>query len=86
VVPNTARADELFAKIAADEPFALEDSTGVGTVADPNAPVLPPAVTPEPPDTADPAAPALPTTPTAEVIPGLNGQTAADKTCSKSNN
>lgn len=39
VAPVKAAADALFAKILADEPFALEaGNTGMGSVADPNAP------------------------------------------------
>ena len=92
VVPIKAQADKLLAKIRADQPFTLEDSTGVGTVADPAAPAAPAPASPAAPATpvapaptaaADPAAP---TTPPAEVLPGLTGQTAADQTCSKTNN
>jgi LCP family protein required for cell wall assembly len=39
VAPVTSLADALFAKIRADEPFALEaDNTGLGSVPDPNQP------------------------------------------------
>lgn len=70
VKPTTAVADVLFAKILADEPFALDGAgDDRGSVLDPNA-------VPDPNATVDPNAPALP------VIAGLNGQTAADQTCS----
>jgi LCP family protein required for cell wall assembly len=56
VVPDQARADELFTKIRADEPFTLaEDSVGVGAVNDPNAPA--PTTEPDPaPDATEPPA------------------------------
>ena len=77
VQPTTAVADQLFAKIRADEPFALAKAgDGDGSILDPNATPLPV----DPDATTDPSAPpeaALP------VIPGLTGQTAADQTCSK---
>ncbi|WP_066039799.1 LCP family protein [Herbiconiux solani] len=89
VVPVVDTADELFAKVLADEPFTLpEDSTGTGStvVADPAAPEATPAPTAD--AGADPATPATdaPTTdaPVAaapEVIDGLKGQTAAEQTC-----
>ena len=70
VKPTTAVANQLFAKILADEPFALAaDGDGRGSVLDPNA-------TPTPAQTVDPNAPAV------EVIAGIKGQTAAAQTCS----
>lgn len=86
VVPDQARASKLFGKIKADEPFTLAaDSVGVGAVKDPNAPAptTEPEVTPD--DTAagtdappvDPAAP--------EVLSGIDGQSAGDRTCSRAN-
>lgn len=70
VAPVTSVADALFAKIRADEAFVLAaGNTGVGSVADPNAP----APTEES------------TTEGLAVLQGLKGQSAADYTCSKSN-
>ena len=71
VKPTTAVANQLFAKILADEPFALtKNGDGSGSVLDPNA-------VPAPATTTDPDAPPV------EVIAGLTGQTAAAQTCSK---
>ena len=68
VQPTTSVANQLFAKILADEPFALaKPGDGDGSIVDPNATPIP----------VDPDAPVL------DVIPGLTGQTAADQTCSK---
>ena len=76
VQPVTAVAEQLFAKIRADEPFALaKPGDGDGSIVDPNATPIPV----DPDATVDPSAPpeaALP------VITGLTGQTAADQTCS----
>src|SRR5690606_28718811 len=48
VVPDHTRAEKLFGKIRADEPFALAtDSVGIGAVNDPNAPA-PETETPTP--------------------------------------
>ena len=77
VAPVTAKADELFSLIAADTPFAL---AGVGddrgSEADPNAPVEP----------VDPAATADPAAVDPLTVLDINGQTAADYTCSVANN
>lgn len=71
VKPNKAVADQLFAKLLADEPFALSaQGDNKGSVLDPNA-------VPDPNVTVDPNVPALP------VISGLKGQTAAAQTCSQ---
>jgi len=78
VQPVKGKADELFAKILADEPFSLPaGGDGEGSTADPNA-VVPPA---------DPAATADPTATAAAPLPELDlrGQTAADSTCSIAN-
>jgi LCP family protein required for cell wall assembly len=86
VVPSQDLADELFAKIAADEPVTLaEDSLGEGSVLDESVPVETPAATAAPTDpvaTEDPVdgTPAPETTSAA--IDGLTGQTAAQQTCS----
>jgi LCP family protein required for cell wall assembly len=78
VAPITAKADQLFELIAADEPFTLTDTTSVGSVADPNAPVV-----------TDPTASATPGAEgdagSTQALSGLSGQTAADYTCSKAN-
>ena len=84
VVPITARADELFAKIAADQPVGLEGVSGVGTVADPAAVAPPVAPAPDPAATSTPTAAPV-AAPPVETIQGLTGQTAADRTCSKAN-
>ncbi len=84
VVPDNARAEALFAKIRADEPFALaEDSVGVGAVKNPDAPTPTPDATPAPDATApsDTAAP----DPAPEVLDGIEGQSAGDYTCSNAN-
>ena len=74
VAPVTAQADRLFAFLEADEPFTLTDTTSIGSVADPNAPVVT-----APSDT--------PTDSTAALgeLSGVSGQLASDYTCSKAN-
>ncbi|WP_439564647.1 LCP family protein [Microcella sp.] len=97
VQPLRAQADALFARILADERFLLEaGNTGVGSTVNPDAPVADevpvteptePAVpkngkiVPEVEPTLEPVAPEVP----AEVLEGVQGQTAADYTCSVSN-
>jgi LCP family protein required for cell wall assembly len=84
VVPVTGLADELFAKVLADQPFTLgEDATGPGsTVAptDPSAEAPVETTAPEVPATDAPSTDVPPTT-APEVIDGLKGQTAAEQTC-----
>ena len=92
VAPITAQADALFEKLAADEPFTLSAGTGIGSAVNPDAAAPAPAAT----ATADPAATPAPGTSAApaaapedeesDVLTGVKGQTAADYTCSKSNN
>ena len=85
VVPRVELAEELFEKIRADQPFALEASTGIGTVVDPAAPQPTEPPLPDPslsPETHG----ASPPVPPVDVIEGVTGQTAADRTCSRSNN
>lgn len=75
VKPNTALGNRLFAKIKADEQFALPKAgDGIGSVLDPNATAVPvdPSASPDPSAT-PPAA--------LETLAGLRGQTAADQTC-----
>jgi LCP family protein required for cell wall assembly len=75
VAPVKSVASALFAKILADEPFALAQAgDGRGSVLNPNATPLP----------TDPTATSTdaPVTPDKQVITGLKGQTAADQTCS----
>ena len=97
VQPITAAATALFDRIRADERFALEaGNTGRGSELDPNAPATEPTpeptetevavpkngkVTPEVEPTLEPVAPETP----AEVLSGIEGQTAADRTCSVAN-
>ncbi|GAB2455044.1 LCP family protein required for cell wall assembly [Conyzicola lurida] len=76
VAPVTAKADELFALIAADTPFALANvGDDRGSEVDPNAPVE----VVDPTATADPAVDPL-------AVLDITGQTAADYTCSVANN
>jgi LCP family protein required for cell wall assembly len=76
VAPVTAKADELFALIAADTPFALANvGDDRGSEVDPNAPVE----VDDPTATADPAVDPL-------TVLDISGQTAADYTCSVANN
>ncbi|MBB5642824.1 LCP family protein [Cryobacterium roopkundense] len=75
VMPLEAVADEMFAKLAADEPFALPGSNPEPT-ADAPAPVE--TSTPAPGDTASP----IPE-PTVEALDGLTGQTAQDDSCAE---
>jgi LCP family protein required for cell wall assembly len=78
VAPIERKAEELFQLIRADLPFSLpENSTGRGSVVNPDAP----AVTPETPE-GEAAAPPIET----QVLSGVQGQSAADHTCSKANN
>lgn len=73
VAPDWGTAQILFDYIRADQPFGLEQAgDDRGSYLDPNAP----------PPTTDPSATPPPAKP---IIPGLNGQTAADHTCSISN-
>jgi hypothetical protein len=73
VAPIERKAAELFALIRADQPFSLvEGNTGRGSVLDPDAPVV--EETPPADGTEAPA-----------VITGVQGQSAADYTCSKAN-
>ena len=88
VAPVTAKADQLFELIAADEPFNLTDTTSIGSTADPNAPAgSDPATTATPPATSDPTASSTvdpsedPNAP--ETLSGVTGQTAAQYTCSR---
>ena len=101
VQPLTQQAAELFDRIRNGEPFTLAgDSTGVGSTLNPNAPTAEPTpeptptesrppktgkVQPEPEPTDEPSAPPVePSAPPVEVD-GLQGQTAADYTCSRAN-
>lgn len=78
VVPVEYLADELFAKISADEPFTFDgDSFGRGATASPDQPGSPAQpTTPATPGSTD--APAV-TDPT--VIDGIQGQLASTSTC-----
>lgn len=76
VAPIERKADELFTLIRNDQPFSLvEGNTGRGSVLDKNAPT-----TPEEPSGEGAAPPEQ-----AAVITGVQGQSAADHTCSKAN-
>ena len=74
VAPVTAQADRLFAFLEADEPFTLADTTNIGSVIDPNAPVVT-----TPTDTPTDSTVAL------GELSGVSGQLASDYTCSKAN-
>lgn len=85
VQPDFFTGDQLMAYVMADQPFGLTQAgDGRGSTVDPNAPVAEQPTTPETPQT-DPSA--TPTEPVAEkpVLDGVNGQTAADYTCSVAN-
>jgi len=97
VQPITSAATALFDRIRNDERFTLEaGNTGVGSTEDTNVAVEAPApeeapaeamppkngkVVPVVEPTLEPVAPEVPV----EVLPGVQGQTAADRTCSVSN-
>lgn len=105
VQPTKYLADELFAKIAADQSFSLgEGSTGIGSEAAPggvaSAPASPSSgsASSGSPSGADAAAPSTPSatasdgtsdaaapsaSATSDTIEGLQGQSAAQETCSK---
>ena len=91
VLPIKTAATQLFDAIKADQKITLTGTTGVGSVADPNAPAgADPVETTAPP--ADPGTET--TTPPATAEGGesvelpstIEGQTAGDYTCSKGNN
>lgn len=97
VQPSTSAATALFDRIRADERFTLaEGNTGIGSTLDTSEPVAAPAPEAEPTEpvvpkngkvvpvvepTLEPVVPEAP----AEVLQGVQGQTAADRTCSVSN-
>jgi LCP family protein required for cell wall assembly len=99
VQPIQSLADQLFERIRNDERFTLEaGNTGRGSTLDPNAPAEQPEPQPEPTESAPPKTgkvePAPEPTQTVEpiapveppvVLPGVEGQTAADRTCSVAN-
>ncbi len=96
VLPRTADASALFERILNDERFTLEEgNTGVGSTIDPNAPTGEPTPTPEPTETTPPkngkvepeVEPTLPPVDAAPpgVLEDVEGQTAADYTCSVAN-
>ncbi|MFN4001054.1 LCP family protein [Microcella sp.] len=97
VQPIQSAADALFARIRADERFRLEaGNTGIGSTTNPNAPSGEPTPTPTPTETVPPKngkiepeveptlEPVEPEKP-ADVLSGVQGQSAADYTCSVSN-
>jgi len=94
VAPITSLANQLFDAIRADLPIGVEEAgDGRGSQADPNAttpPVDPatpvdPSASPDP--SADPSTPAESPAvlPDKVVIPGVNGQTADQQTCTIGN-
>jgi LCP family protein required for cell wall assembly len=99
VRPDSYRATALFDMIKADEPFSLKQGdTGRGSVSDPNAPKPTPSsptssASPAPSGSATPSSSAT-ASPSAtpeqnagpELLDGVQGQSAADYTCSKVNN
>lgn len=87
VQPKKGVADQLFAAIKADQAIGLDKAgDNRGSTADPNATAEPTTpVEPSATGTPDPSASAPTpeeTLPEKVVISGLNGQTAADQTCS----
>ena len=76
VKPNEALGDELMQYILADQPFNLDEAgDGQGSILDPNATPLPTSTSTAPPvDNSS-----LP------VLSGVRGQTAADQTCTVTN-
>jgi len=101
VEPLRDQAAAIFDRIKADKPFTLDgDSTGVGSNLNPNAPSAEPTpeATPteeprppkngkvEPEPTAEPTVPPVGPTEEPDKVSGLQGQTAADFTCSRANN
>ncbi len=85
VQPKKGLADQLFAAIRADEAIGVDKAgDGRGSVADPNATTAP---EPEPTasGTSDPSTAPVPEASLSEkvVISGINGQTAADQTCTQ---
>jgi LCP family protein required for cell wall assembly len=97
VQPIASAADALFARIRADERFTLEaGNTGIGSTENPNAPTTGPTPEPTPiepivpkngklvPEVEPTLEPIEPETP-AVVLEGVQGQTAADYTCSVAN-
>ena len=94
VQPLTRQAEALFDRIRNDERFLLEEGkTGVGSTLDPNAPVAQPTPEPEPTVAAkngkvepevEPTVPPI-QAPPVDVLEGVEGQTAAEYTCSVSN-
>jgi LCP family protein required for cell wall assembly len=87
VLPLESAAEQLFDAIKADKKLSITGTTGVGSVADPNAPA--PEETAAPADTPTPSADAGATTPPAddavELPETIEGQTASDRTCSAGN-
>jgi LCP family protein required for cell wall assembly len=90
VVPTIDAADALLTALNSDKPIALTGDTGVGSEADPNAPVAqPPASQPAAPQSSTPPAPDASTTPAAPAgdpiaLPSdVHGQTAGQVTCTK---
>jgi LCP family protein required for cell wall assembly len=97
VQPTTELADALFARIKADESFSLgAGSTGIGSESAPATPTptaetpaaQPPAAqapaAPAPAASGTPAATASPSAPASvDTLDGLQGQSAAEQTCSR---
>ena len=84
VIPWASLANELMTRIAADQPFLPDpsiDRFGVDT--DPNAPA--PTIPPEVPPTSPGATPTPTPSAPVDVLKGLQGQTALDRTCSVAN-
>jgi len=87
VQPKTGIANALFAAIKADQAIGLDKAgDNRGSTADPNATTEPVPAGPTATGTPDPSASSTPTPDQTlsekVVISGLNGQTAADQTCS----
>ena len=81
VLPTKSAADILFTALRNDQPISLTGGTGEGTTLDPNAP---PATSPSTPATTSAAPTDAATAPPAVALPSsVNGQTAAQNTCTK---
>jgi LCP family protein required for cell wall assembly len=80
VLPVPSSAKVLFDALKADQPIALTGSTGVGTKVAPATPTTAPTA-PTATASADPSAPAA--APVVQLPSAIQGQTAAEQTCTK---
>jgi LCP family protein required for cell wall assembly len=86
VAPLTTLADELFAAIASDAEFSLdENATGVGSTLEGDTATPSPTATSTPSPTVTTSGTPTPTATDDGVLHGIQGQTADQKTCSVAN-